>query len=107
MSRSVRKHHCRTHQGVQAVAHCAQCHTPICADCVAARDGRALFCSESCLEAHGDFYREYGPPGRSRPRWVRRATGAAVTLAMLAVGLYVGRMLGVDVCDRILRFFGF
>ena len=107
MSRTVRRHHCRNHQGVEAVAHCAQCHTPICADCVAAEEGEALFCSESCRDAYLSFYREYGPPGKSRPRWVRRATGAAVTLAMLAGGLYVGRMLGVDICDRILRALGF
>ena len=107
MSPTVRRHHCRTHQGVQAVAHCAQCHTPICADCVGAQEGKALFCSESCRDAHQNFYREYGPPGKSRPRWVRRVTGTAVTLAMLAGGLYIGRMFGVDVCDRVLRAIGF
>ena len=49
------RHHCINHPEVEAVSHCAMCHEPMCAGCVAVRDGDAAFCSAGCRAEHGDY----------------------------------------------------
>ena len=99
-------HDCLNHKGVPAAAHCAQCHKPICADCIAATRDDAAFCSEKCFEFNKTFYTGYDdlqPRGRS---WVKVAAGLAALLGVLLGLLYAGRALGFEICDRVLRLVG-
>ncbi len=101
-----RTHHCLNHQGIPAATHCAQCHKPICRDCIVAEEGKAAFCSVECLAGYHRFHQRYRVPGADRFVWLKKAAGIAL-LVGIAVGLlYAGRLLGLDICDRILQYVG-
>ena len=100
------RHHCLNHPSIPAVSHCAQCHRPVCAECVAATEGKTGFCSERCLVEHRAFRRRYDA---TRPRGPGRLAGLvrlAISIAALVGLVYVGRWLGLGFCDRILKFVG-
>ena len=101
-----KEHDCLNHPGVPAAVHCAQCHKPICEDCIVeTRDGSA-FCSTKCFDFNQAFYDGYDdlqPRGRS---WFGLAVGAVVVLAILVGLMYAGRALGFDICDEILKALG-
>lgn len=103
---AARSHNCLTHMDVPAVSHCAQCHRPMCADCIAGGEGDADFCSVDCQADYRKFFRQYRP---TRPRgfglvgWILWL-GALAGLGLGA--LYAGRHFGVSICDTILKSIG-
>lgn len=101
-----RTHHCLKHQGVPAATHCAQCHAPICEECIVAEEGDAAFCSVECLAGYRRFHMRYRVPGPDRLAWFRNAAGIALLAGIVAALLYAGRLLGLDICDRILKYVG-
>ncbi len=85
---------CINHPGVEAVARCRQCATPVCNACVVAGPtGR--FCSFECREKHEKFVKDaQGCELGKRPRGgfsrtLRSLVSSAVVLAAVLLALGV------------------
>ncbi len=100
------RHHCLDHPSIPAVSHCAKCHRPMCADCVAATDGNSAFCSENCLEDHRAFRRAYDAKRFRGPGRIAGLVRLAISIAVLVGLVYIGRWFGLGFCDSILKFVG-
>jgi hypothetical protein len=100
------RHHCINHPGTNSAAHCAQCHKPICKNCIAASSGGGHFCSLICEAENIKFRRDF--KGGVKPP--SNIVGNLISLAMLvgAVigGLYVGKLAGIGFCKEILKIIG-
>ncbi len=77
---------CINHPGIEAIARCRQCATPVCNGCVVAGPtGR--FCSFECREKHEQFTRDAqgcelaGKRGGGFTRTLRKMVGRVVVLA--------------------------
>ncbi len=101
-----RERHCLDHPGVPAVVQCAQCHHPLCEDCIAQSEGDADFCSVECLASWLRFYSRYRPAERRRFGLLSWLLWLAALAAVALGGLYAGRWLGIDLCKRLLQALG-
>jgi hypothetical protein len=96
---------CLTHQDRPATVHCAQCHRPICNQCIAIRRGSAAFCSKACDQKWRQFQARYRPPDREGGL-LRKLFWLVVLAAIAAAGLYVAHLMGVDAVAPIFRWLG-
>ena len=100
-------HNCLTHMDVPAAAHCAQCHRPMCEDCIVGSEGDADFCSTQCQADNRKFYRQYRPARKRGMGLVGWIVWLAVVAALAVGALHVGRTFNVPICDSILKAIGF
>lgn len=94
------------HPGVRADVHCAQCHRPVCEDCIAEEDGEMCFCSALCRSNYARFFAAYRRPAGPRGRWLRLLVRLTILFAALLALLYLGRGQGSTICDSILKVMG-
>jgi hypothetical protein len=96
---------CLNHPSTPAAANCAQCHKPVCDECVV-MGGEVAFCSNECIEKYRVFKARYRPQPEDRGSWLLTLAKLAAVAVIVMVSLYVGRRLGFGWCARALEFFG-
>ena len=96
---------CLRHQDRPSVVNCAQCHDPLCKECVHQVFDGAKFCSQDCVQKYKEFKAKYKPQP-TQGGLVSKLVTLVVLVGVVVGGLYAGRILGVGACDSILKMIG-
>jgi hypothetical protein len=95
---------CLNHPNIASEGNCVQCHKPVCGACALVRDGK-IFCSADCAGQYAFFYSRYKPEPK-KSGLLGALVKLAAVVAVVAIGLFVGRAKGIGWCAAILRLIG-
>ena len=77
-----RKETCSMHPENPAAGRCAQCHTPVCKECIIKKGG-SIFCSETCVAANEQFKGTYKGPANLSKNYFHRIFQGIVYIVIL------------------------
>jgi len=86
--------YCINHPSRPADFRCAQCHKPLCRDCVI-EDGGDTFCSRKCLSRYRTFHRGYEEQAGKTPLSTVLVRVGVVVLVLLVVVLLLSAAGGI------------